>query len=40
LKLATIVNFELEVAQRLKKSGRLTDVEAKALEKLEHLLER
>ncbi len=40
LKLATIVNFELEVAKRLKKEGRLTDVEAKALKKLEGLLER
>jgi len=40
LKLATIVNFEIEVAQRLKKAGRLTDVEGKALEKLERLLER
>ena len=40
LKLAAIVNFELEVAQRLKNAGRLTDVEAKALEKLQHLLER
>jgi len=40
LKLATIVNFELDVAQRLKKAGRLTDVEAKALEKLEGRLER
>lgn len=39
LKLATIVNFELDVAKRLKKAGRLTDVEAKALEKLEGLLE-
>ncbi|MBC8874283.1 MAG: M48 family metalloprotease [Planctomycetes bacterium] len=40
LKLAAIINFELEVAQRLKKAGRLTDVEAKALEKLQRLLER
>ncbi len=40
LKLATLVDFEIEVAQRLKKAGRLTDVEAKALEKVEGLVER
>lgn len=40
VKLATIVNFELDVAKRLQKAGRLSDVEAKALEKLHGLLER
>lgn len=40
VKLAAIVEFELEVAKRLQKAGRLSDVEAKALEKLEGSLER
>jgi len=39
LKLATLVNFDHEVAQRLKKAGRLTDVEAKALERIESVLD-
>lgn len=39
LKLATLVNFDHEVAQRLKEAGRLTDVEAEALEKIESVID-
>jgi hypothetical protein len=39
LKLATLVSFDHKVALRLKTAGRLTDVEDKALEKIESVID-
>jgi hypothetical protein len=39
-KLAVLVDYDFELAQRLKAAGRLTDLEVKALEKIEKVIDR